>query len=403
MNNHLLMENLQDKIRALASSYFQDTVLIRRYFHAHPELSCHESGTADFIAEKLSEYGIPFTRHVAGTGLVGLIHGGGKHGKVIALRADMDALPIQEQNDVPYRSKVPGVMHACGHDVHLASLLGAARILQDLSPQLSGSVKLLFQPSEETYPGGAIQMIEEGVLENPHVDRIVGMHVYPHLDAGMVGMRPGKYMASSDEFYITIRGRGGHAATPELNIDPVVISAHVILALQQITSRLAPPILPTVVSVGKVLANGRVNVIPDEVRLEGIVRTFDNTWREKVHGHLIRIATSVTESLGGTCQVHIAPGYPFLLNDAALTARIRNYSLDYLGQENVHDLEMRMTSEDFAYYSHMIPACLYRLGIRNESRGIVSNLHTPTFDVDEKCLGTGMGLMAWIAVNELEV
>ncbi|MBP6976913.1 MAG: M20 family metallopeptidase [Bacteroidales bacterium] len=396
------MENLPDRIRALASSHYQDTVAIRRYFHTHPELSCHEQGTADYIAEKLTGYGIPFTRNVAGTGLVALIHGGGKGEKVIALRADMDALPIQEENDVPYRSQVPGVMHACGHDVHLASLLGAARILQSLASQLKGTVKLLFQPSEETYPGGAIRMIEEGVLENPHVDSIFGLHVDPSLDAGTVGMKPGKYMASSDEFYVTIRGRGGHAATPDLNIDPIVISAHVILALQHITSRLAPPVLPTVVSVGKVLANGRVNIIPDEVRLEGIIRTFDNAWREKIHGHLTHIVTSVTASLGGTCQVNIAPGYPFLVNDDLLTARVKHHSIAYLGKENVRDLEMRMTSEDFAYYSHAVPGCFYRLGIRNESRGIVSNLHTSTFDVDEKCLETGAGLMAWIAINELE-
>ncbi|HNS16591.1 MAG TPA: M20 family metallopeptidase [Bacteroidales bacterium] len=396
------MDNLPGKIRELAKSFYQDTVLIRRHFHAHPELSCQEFGTADFIAGRLTAYGIPFTRNVAGTGLVALIQGGGNQGRVVALRADMDALSIQEENDVPYRSQVPGVMHACGHDVHLASLLGAARILQQLSRSLKGSVKLLFQPSEETYPGGAIRMIEEGVLENPHVDCIIGQHVYPGLDAGKVGMKPGKYMASSDEFYVTIRGRGGHAATPELNIDPIVISAHVILALQQITSRLAPPILPTVVSVGRVLADGRVNIIPDEVRLEGIIRTFDNAWREKVHGHLVRIVTTVTEAMGGSCKVNIAPGYPFLINDDALTHRVKSYSTDFLGKGNVRDLEMRMTSEDFAYYSHVIPACFYRLGIRNEARGIVSNLHTSTFDVDEKCLETGMGLMAWLAINELK-
>ena len=396
-----MMENLQDKIKELAVAFFQETVSIRRHFHAHPELSCHEYGTSEFIAQKLSEYGIPFTRNVAKTGIIGLIKG--KEGdRVVALRADMDALAIQEENQIPYCSQVPGVMHACGHDVHLASLLGTARILQHLSPFFRGTVKLIFQPSEETYPGGAIQMIEEGVLENPHVDRIIGMHVYPGLDAGKVGMRPGKYMASSDEFYITIRGRGGHAATPDLNIDPIVISAHVILALQQITSRLAPPVLPTVVSVGRVVANGRVNVIPDEVKLEGIIRTFDNRWREQVHEHLTRLATSITESMGGTCHVRIAHGYPFLVNDEELTARVKSYAEILLGKDNVNDLEMRMTSEDFAYFSHALPACLYRLGIRNETKGITSNLHTSTFNVDETCLETGMSLMAWITINELK-
>ncbi|MDD5506806.1 MAG: M20 family metallopeptidase [Bacteroidales bacterium] len=397
------MENIQDKIRELASAFYQETVTIRRHFHAHPELSCHENNTAGFIAGKLTEYGIPFRQNVAKTGLVGLITGKGKRGgEVIGLRADMDALSIQEENQVPYRSQVPGVMHACGHDVHLASLLGTARILQHLVPYIHGTVKLIFQPSEEPYPGGAIQMIEEGVLENPHVDRIIAMHVYPGLDAGMVGMRPGKYMASSDEFYITVRGRGGHAATPDLNVDPIVISAHVILALQQIASRLAPPVLPTVVSIGKVLAAGRVNIIPDEVRMEGIIRTFDNRWREQVHAHLIRLATSVTEAMGGTCHVEIAHGYPFLVNDAELTARVKSYAETLLGTENVRDLEMRMTSEDFAYFSHAVPACLYRLGIRNQTKGITSNLHTSTFDVDERCLETGMSLMAWITINELK-
>jgi amidohydrolase len=396
------MEKLLDKIKELASAFFQETMTIRRHLHAHPELSCHENETAEFIARKLTDYGIPFTRNVAKTGLVGLITGTAKQGGVvIALRADMDALPIQEENQVPYRSRIPGVMHACGHDVHVASLLGTARILQHLTPFFQGTVKLIFQPSEETYPGGAIQMIEEGVLENPHVDRMIGMHVYPGLDAGMVGMKPGKYMASSDEFYITIRGRGGHAATPDLNIDPILISAHVILALQQITSRLSPPVLPTVVSIGRVVAAGRVNVIPDEVKLEGIIRTFDNRWREQVHAHLIRLATSVTEAMGGTCHVEIAHGYPFLVNDTELTARVKSYAEILLGKENVRDLEMRMTSEDFAYFSHAVPACLYRLGIRNEIKGITSNLHTSTFDVDEKCLETGMSLMAWITINEL--
>lgn len=395
------MKQLREKVKQLASALFPDIVSVRRHLHAHPELSWHEFNTADYVASKLEDHGIPVTRNIAQTGLMGIIHGKGEPRRVIALRADMDALPIQEENTVGYRSRAAGIMHACGHDVHMASLLGAASILQQLSDQIHGTIKLIFQPSEETLPGGAIRMIEEGVLENPHVDCIIGMHVYPLLDSGKVGMRPGKYMASSDEFYLTIRGRGGHAATPELNTDPVLIAAHILLALQQITSRLAPPTMPTVVSVGKVLAEGRVNIIPDEVKMEGIIRTFDHAWREKVHGHLTRIATSVAEAMGGTCRVNIVNGYPFLMNDTELTSRVQSFAEDFLGRDNVVSLDIRMTSEDFAYFSQAIPACFYRLGIRNEKAGITSNLHTSTFDVDEKSLETGMGLMAWIAINEL--
>jgi amidohydrolase len=283
----------------------------------------------------------------------------------------------------------------------MACQLGAAKILKTLSNEYSGTVKLIFQPSEEQYPGGAIMMINEGVLENPHVDKIFGLHVYPDLDAGKVGMKAGKYMASSDELYFTVRGRGGHGATPHLNIDPVVISANIIQALQTITSRSSSPLNPTVLTIGRVIANGKTNITPDEVIMEGTLRTYDDAWRKEAIDKVVTVAQSIANAYGGSCEVFVDKGYPFLYNDPGTTAAVRNYAEEYLGIDQVIELDIQMTAEDFAYYTHARPACFYRLGIRNEAKGITANLHNAKFDVDESCLAVGMGLMAWIAVNEL--
>lgn len=392
---------LREKIKSLAAEFAPGIIGIRRHLHANPELSEKEFNTADFICNTLEAYGISYIRNVGGNGIVAKIEGRHPQNTTLALRADMDALPINELNDCEYKSLNPGVMHACGHDVHMASLLGASKILNELRDEFEGTIRLIFQPSEEKFPGGALAMINDGVLKNPEPARIYGQHVLPTLEAGKVGFKPGRYMASTDEVYLTVRGRGGHAATPELNIDPVLIASHIIVALQQVVSRSAPPGIPTVLSFGRVIANGRTNIIPSEVKIDGTFRTFDEAWRTQAHKKIASIAQGMAESMGGSCEVFIDKGYPFLVNDDLATSEAKALAQQYLGPENVVDLDQRMTAEDFAYYSHIIPACFYRLGVKNPSWENIRNLHTPEFDADEHSLEIGMGLMAWLAVNHV--
>jgi len=391
---------IKEKIQELAGGIFNDVVTNRRHLHSHPELSFHEVETSAFIAKKLDELGLQYQR-MADNGLVALIKGEKASSQVVALRADMDALPILEANDVPYKSQNTGIMHACGHDVHTSSLLGTAKILTGLTSQFGGTVKLIFQPAEEKLPGGASLMIKEGVLENPKPQAVIGQHVMPLIDAGKVGFRAGKYMASADEIYVTVRGKGGHAAQPQQNIDPVLITAHILTALQQVVSRYADPKTPSVLSFGKVIANGATNVIPNEVYLEGTFRTMDEKWRAEAHIKMKKLAEGIAESMGGSCEFNIMKGYPFLVNEEKLTAVTRNHAEEYLGKENVLDLDIWMAAEDFAYYSQVADSCFYRLGTRNESRGITSSVHTPTFDVEESALQLSTGLMAYLAVKQL--
>jgi amidohydrolase len=392
----------KQQIQTLTEDIFPELVKFRRHFHQYPELSGQEEQTAVFIASVLTKWNIPHQTGVGGHGIVAIINGNNT-GKCVALRADMDALPVQEKTNLDFCSKDPDVMHACGHDAHIASLLGSAYILNNMKSDFSGSVKLIFQPSEETFPGGAIKMIEENVLKNPDVDAIIGQHVLPQLKTGAVGMKPGRYMASTDEIYITVTGRGGHGATPELNIDPVVIAAQIIVALQQIPSRFASPSIPTVLSFGRFIADGRTNIIPDKVTIDGTIRTFDENWRSRTHELIEQISTGIAESFGASCQVFIHKGYPFLVNDDELTAFARNSAVEFLGNENVVDLPLRMTAEDFAYFSQQIPGVYYRLGISDPISGKPSsNLHTSTFDIDEKALKTGASFMANLALDILD-
>ncbi len=391
---------MKDKIQELAAQIYHDVVGYRHHIHANPELSFKEFETSMFIKDKLKKWGIEYT-DMANTGVVALIKGAIPSDQVVALRADMDALPIHEANDKPYRSKNHGVMHACGHDVHSSSLLGTAYILNQLKNEFAGTIKLVFQPAEELLPGGASIMIKEGVLENPKPQAIIGQHVMPLIETGKVGFRSGIYMASTDELYVTVHGKGGHGAQPHQNIDPVLITAHIIVALQQIVSRNADPRLPSVLSFGKVTANGATNIIPNEVKLEGTFRTLNEEWRNEAHKLMKKMAEGIAESMGGSCTFEIMRGYPFLINEEELTDRARTYAEDYLGKENVIDLDIWMAAEDFAYYSQVTNACFYRLGTGNEAKGTQYSVHTPNFDIDEDALKTSTGLMAYIALKQL--
>ncbi|HEY9117647.1 MAG TPA: M20 family metallopeptidase, partial [Roseivirga sp.] len=387
--------------KSLASKFAGDTIEIRRHIHAHPELSYEEVETAKFVASKLQEMDIEYQSGVAGTGIVALIKGKNPEKRTVALRGDMDALPITESNDVPYRSKNEGVMHACGHDVHTSCVLGAAKILNELKNDFEGTVKLIFQPGEEKNPGGASLMIKDGALENPKPDAMLGQHVMPFIPTGKVGFREGKYMASADEIYLTVKGKGGHAALPERAVDPIVISAQIISAMQQVISRNADPKNPTVLTFGTIHGGHAQNIIPDEVKISGTFRALDEDWRFKAHEIITKVATGIAESLGGSCDVFIDVGYPFLSNDKKTTKRARKAAEEYLGKENVVDLDLWLGAEDFAYYSHVVPSCFYRLGTGNEEKGTTNGVHTPNFNIDEDAIELGIGLMAWIALDQL--
>jgi amidohydrolase len=392
---------MKETVKQKSEQLFEEIRTHRRHLHMHPELSYHEHNTSAYVQAQLAASGINFQNGIADTGIVALIEGKNPTKKVIALRGDMDALPITETNDVIYKSQNPGVMHACGHDVHTSCLLGAAKILHSMRHEFEGTIKCIFQPAEEKLPGGASIMIKEGVLQNPKPNCIIGQHVMPLIETGKVGFRSGVYMASTDELYMRVKGKGGHGAMPHLNIDPVVITSHIIIALQQIVSRTANPTMPSVLSFGKVIANGATNVIPDEVYVEGTFRTLDETWRTTAHTHMTKMVHGIAESMGAKVEFEIRKGYPVLYNEPQITARTRNYATDYLGQENIVDLDIWMAAEDFAYYTQVTDGCFYRLGTRNESLGITSSVHTPSFDVDEDSLKIGVGLMAYIALREL--
>jgi hypothetical protein len=391
------------KIKQLAKDYMAEVVANRRYLHTNPELSFQEYNTAKFVAQKLKDIGLSPQEGIANTGVVAIIEGRNPSSKVIGLRADMDALPIFEKNDVPYKSQNEGIMHACGHDAHTSSLLGTAKILQQLREDFEGTVKLVFQPAEEKAPGGASIMIKEGVLENPSLTSMLGQHVAPNIPVGKIGFREGMYMASTDEIYMTIKGKGGHGAMPDQLIDPVLIASHLIVSLQQIISRNRKPANPSVLSFGRFIADGVTNVIPNEVTIQGTFRCMDEEWREDGLRRMKKMAEGITEAMGGVCEFEIVKGYPFLKNHPELTRRIKAEATKFMGQENVIDLDLWMAGEDFAFYSQVVDSCFYRLGTRNEVRGIISGVHTPTFDIDEAALEIGPGLMSWLAIRELSL
>ncbi len=392
---------MREKIKALAKLYAPELIAVRHHLHANPELSYQEFETSKYVQGKLAELGIPFEVK-ATTGVVGLLKGKNPDSRIIALRADMDALPIKEENDIPYKSKNDGVMHACGHDVHTTCLLGAAKILTELKDEWEGTIKLIFQPGEEKNPGGASLMIKDGVLENPRPQGILALHVHTMMEVGQLSFRGGQVMASADEIYITVKGKGGHAASPHLSVDPILIASHLIIALQQVISRNNNPFNPSVLSITSFNGGNTTNVIPNEVKLMGTFRAMNEEWRFKAHELIKKLCTDIATSMGGTVDLHIDVGYPCVMNNEQLTATAMQKAGEYAGIENVSETELRMGAEDFGYYAQLIPACFYRLGTMNKAKGITSGVHTPTFNIDENAIEAGMGMMAWLG-SSIEV
>ena len=389
---------LQEKIKQLAAQYATENITMRRHLHSHPELSYKEFETSKFVQQKLADLGIDFTV-IATTGIVAIIKGKNPESRTIALRGDMDALPITEENDVDYKSQNVGAMHACGHDVHTTILLGAARILNDIKDSFEGTIKLLFQPGEERNPGGASYMIRDGALENPRPQGIVALHVHPGLNVGKLSFRKGRVMASADEIYITIRSKGGHAAAPHLTADTVLIASHLIVGLQQIISRNNNPTSPSVLSICSIQGGHTTNVIPSEVKLMGTFRAMDETWRYKAHELITKQAKGIVEGMGAELDLHIDIGYPTVDNDPAFTETAWQQANAFMGTENVEETELRMGAEDFGYYTQVVPGCFFRLGVRNEAEGIIHNVHTPKFNIDEAAIETGVGMMAWLGAT----
>ncbi len=404
-----------EQIKLLAEKYAVMVRDARKHIHQHPELSFQEFETSKYICSVLDKLKISYTAGHVKTGIIAIIKGEAATskplGRVLMLRADMDALPITEQNRTDYASKNTGVMHACGHDVHTASALGAAAILNETRKEWSGTVKMIFQPGEEVLPGGASLMIKEGVLENPKVNKAIAQHVHPSMEVGKVGFRSGMYMASTDEIYLTIKGKGGHAAMPADYNSPLITASEVLLELKKqfeilpegglAIAPMEAKNIPTVLAFGKIEGKGATNVIPEEVKIEGTFRTMDEKWRGQAHTIIKNTINDICKKNNASAEINIMNGYPFLVNDTTLTEQCKNAAIEYLGKENVEELPLRMTAEDFAWFSQVLPVCFYRLGTGNKAKGITSGVHTPTFDIDENALTIGAGLMAYLAIKEL--
>lgn len=391
-------DNIKDKVANIGD----ELKTIRKYLHANPELSFEEEETSKYISNLLKSWGIKHKTNIGGYGIVGVIEGKNPSAKVIALRADMDALPITEENEINYKSVNYGKMHACGHDVHMTCLLGALKILNEIKESFEGSIKFIFQPAEETLPGGAIKMIEEGVLENPKPELIIGQHVFPEMEVGNIGFKSGIYMASTDEVNIKVMGQGGHAAIPDRYDNTVLAASQILVNLNLAIENEKPSEFPSVLAFGKLIADGAFNVIPSEVTITGTFRTFNEEWRKRVYDIINDVSSLAAKKYNCSCDVKINNGYPVLVNDKIITEKSKDAAIEFIGIESVKELNIRTTGEDFARFAEIIPACFYRLGVANTEKGITANLHTSTFNVDEKSLETGTGLMTWIALRHLE-
>ena len=394
--------DLKDTIKRLAHEQRDEVIEWRRWMHRHPELSQEEYGTMAFVAERLTEMGLEPRTGIGRTGVMAMLRGAVEPDSYcVALRADYDALPITEATGLDFASENPGVMHACGHDMHTCSLLGAVKILVQLRDQIRGSLMFIFEPSEEKYPGGARMMMEDGLFDEVLPNEIYSFHCLPEMDCGKVGMRKGRYMASTDELYWTVTGRGGHGATPHLNVDPIVGASHIVIALQQVVSRNAPPMMPTVLTIGKIEdVGGRTNITPETVKMQGIIRTFDPQWRLDAHERIRKISCGVAEAMGADCDLFIDYGYPPVINDDACTQQVHDNAVAFLGADNVEWLDLRMTAEDFAFYQQKIPSCYFRVGIHIPGTSF-SNLHRPNLIVDERSLELANGLVAYNALMAL--
>ncbi len=384
-------------IKELAKKYAPEFIEVRRHLHMHPELSYQEWETSKFVQETLAQFGIPFEVK-ANTGVIGIIEGRNPKSRTVALRADMDALPINEENDVPYKSTKPGMMHSCCHYVHTTCLLGAAKILSETKESWEGTVKLIFQPGEEKNPGGASLLIKEGVLEAPAPQAIYALHVNPQLEVGLLSFRGGIAMASADEIYITVKGKGGHAAAPHWTTDTILVASHLVVALQQVISRANNPFSPSVLSITSFQGGHTTNVIPTEVKLMGTFRAMDEEWRFRAHDIIRKISNELVHSMGCEADVHIDVGYPCVYNNEQLYPKARALAERYMGAEKVQETEMRMGAEDFGYYSQQIPGCFFRLGTANKAKGITAGVHTPLFNIDESAIEYGIGMMATFGV-----
>lgn len=392
------VECMEEKIQIIQNhieKIFGKVKSWREHIHANPELSYQEYETMDFVSQQLEAIGVTYEKGVADTGVVALIKASHHTSEMpcVGLRADLDALPIHEANDVPYKSKRDGYMHACGHDVHTAILLGVAEVLHAFREKLPYPVKLIFQPGEEKNPGGASLMINDGCLKNPDVSKMYALHVFPDLPYGHVGFREGLYMASCDEIYIDINGKGGHGAVPHRAVDSILVGAEIVTSLQKIVSRNCDPTIPCVLNFGHFEGIGATNVIPEKVHIKGTFRTMNEEWRVKALNQIEQQVKWIAKANGASVDVEISKGYPFLENDPKLTQELRRKAINVLGEDCVHDLPMRLTAEDFSFYAQEIPTCFFRLGVRNEAKGIIYGVHHPRFDIEPNALKTGVLMM----------
>lgn len=385
------------KFKNSALSVFDYTTACYRHLHTHPELSFQEVATSAFIQKQLTDLDIPFRANVAGTGVLGRIEGKNPQKKLIALRADMDALPVQEAVDIPWKSLNSNIMHACGHDAHVACLLGAAKILKEHCSEFEGTILLVFQPGEEKAPGGASLMLQDGIFDEYKPEFILGQHVSVDFPVGTMAFLPGTIMASADEIHLTIHGKGGHGALPHLCNDTVLAASQTVVALQQVRSRLCHPLTPMVLTFGKLIADGATNIIPSEVKLSGTFRTVDETWRSEGLKHIRRIITETCAASGCSVDIDIPSGYPCVINNSELTLKAGQFAAEWAGAEHISQLELRMTSEDFGFFSQQFPSCFYRFGVKGTSNQNCGGLHSQTFCIDENALLTGAGGLAWIA------